>query len=288
MKRNLLMLYVIIFFVLLFLFVMYQPWVDIQSSELMRSHKYNSVAKLLDFGANPNAMILQSDIKETPIKLATMYFLHHEEYTTARVSIATEAALHGQTRLLEKLVSKGAKINLVSPNGQTPLLAAAEAKQFETVSWLINNGADVNLHSAKWESALSTAISNGDESMVELLIRHKANVNEMACCRSNVLLNYLMFNVIGIKPCNFHIVNLILESGYDIDTKSKHGVPTITEVLRHGEYGVVKMMYQHGANIDIKSSPNQASTRELIFAGDNQPLGILELRKYILQHKPKM
>lgn len=55
-----------------------------------------------------------------------------------------DAAASGNVRSLEKLLHKGANINVPCERNFSPLYAAVAAKQRETATWLCDHGADVN------------------------------------------------------------------------------------------------------------------------------------------------
>ena len=69
------------------------------------------------------------------------------------------------------LVNNGAKINELSANGLTPLMAAVNNKNQEFVNFLLNNGADINGKGKDKRTALHWAVQQRDAAMVKYLIQ---------------------------------------------------------------------------------------------------------------------
>ncbi len=69
------------------------------------------------------------------------------------------------------LLNNGAKINELSANGLTPLMAAVNNKDQEFVNFLLNNGADISVRGKDKRTALHWAVQQRDASMVKYLIQ---------------------------------------------------------------------------------------------------------------------
>lgn len=82
-----------------------------------------------------------------------------------------EAAWHGQTKLIEQLLDKGADVRA---NNDVALLFAASNGHTASVELLLNRGADV--HSEN-DSAISQAANSGHTETVELLLDRGADIH---------------------------------------------------------------------------------------------------------------
>ena len=122
----------------------YQFILDQQFVDSLRAQVYKNAELMLDRGANPNVLLFSSSDDMDFYRTAKLFFFKNKVYMRSRVYAPTEAATFGQTKLLKKMVEKGANINLVSPTGGNPIYCAVNKKQYETVEWLLNNGADVD------------------------------------------------------------------------------------------------------------------------------------------------
>ena len=76
------------------------------------------------------------------------------------------------------LIAKGADLNAVGPNGETPLTLAAMNGHKEIAEMLIAEGIDVNAMDNDGDTALHLAALNGHEKIAELLRKHGAKTGE--------------------------------------------------------------------------------------------------------------
>ena len=107
---------------------------------------------LLDAGADPNAA---NDFAATPLMWCT-----------------------GDAVKVRLLLSKGARVNVRSKLGRTPLLvAAAYDGATEAARLLIEKGADVNARDESGMSVLEQAASSNHIELVRLLLAKGADVN---------------------------------------------------------------------------------------------------------------
>lgn len=111
----------------------------------------NVIKLLLEKGANPD-LVSNNPMKVAPIHSAVAHRDHQRAFEmtaellkyNAKVNIAQEggwtplhqAAVHGQTDILEMLLKNGADPNAVSEDGKTPLEMAADNNQKKSVEIL--------------------------------------------------------------------------------------------------------------------------------------------------------
>jgi len=137
------------------------------------------IKKLLDAGANPNALV-----NNTP--RARM------RAGSPRIVFATplmRAAFSGDLELVKLLLSYGADPTIVSKDGETMVSAAAglgfiqgyskgkpPAERLETVKLFVELGADVNAADDYGITPLMVAANMGDVSIIQFLIDHGADL----------------------------------------------------------------------------------------------------------------
>ena len=88
------------------------------------------------------------------------------------------AVKKGNKDVVQLLVEKGANLNRVSYDGETPLSIAAKEGQAEMVRVLVENGANVNQANDCDETPLWIAAGNGHLEVVRVLVEKKAEVEQ--------------------------------------------------------------------------------------------------------------
>jgi ankyrin repeat protein len=91
------------------------------------------------------------------------------------------AAWNGDTKMLALFMAKGARINLLNKNGETPLHMASLQGKMAAAEWLIGKGANINPdpRAAAW-SALHYAAFSGKKELVTRLLEKGADINARA------------------------------------------------------------------------------------------------------------
>ncbi|CAC5415466.1 unnamed protein product [Mytilus coruscus] len=83
----------------------------------------------------------------------------------------------GYLPILEKLISKDAKVNTCNIWNETPLFAASREGHCEVVKYLINKQADVTLADSNGYTPLSVACYEGNAEIVKILVEKGSDVN---------------------------------------------------------------------------------------------------------------
>eukprot|EP00903_Cladosiphon_okamuranus_P008721 g8353.t1 len=86
------------------------------------------------------------------------------------------AAKGGRVEECESLVQMGSDVNWVSPEGDTPLLAACRHGHGSAALYLLNHGASVNQAAKDGQTALHLCCRHGQEAVAEALILRGADV----------------------------------------------------------------------------------------------------------------
>ena len=79
------------------------------------------------------------------------------------------------TAPMQQLPSLGADPNVVTVEGATPIMNAAQSDKLEHLSLLIRAGADVNARDHRGFTALHRAAEKGYEAIVKVLLEHRAD-----------------------------------------------------------------------------------------------------------------
>ena len=87
------------------------------------------------------------------------------------------AAIGGETKVAEFLISLGLSINIRDTHNSTPLLSAATLGHASMIKFLIAKGADIEAVENSFSTPLDNAVFHGHCHVMELLIASGADVN---------------------------------------------------------------------------------------------------------------
>jgi hypothetical protein len=162
-----------------------------------------------------------------------------------------EKAVRGNDAVeVARLLRAGAKPDALAEDGQSLLVTAIRAGNYDAALALVENGADVNFVPAEGTAPIYAAICNeGDDAMLHYLIEHKANPNVTSPSGWSPLLQSIARN----KP---ERVKYLLEHGANPDD-SAHGQRAITHAIYRNDLESVKALVEKGADINKVDNPNR-------------------------------
>lgn len=155
--------------------------------------------------------------------------------------------------VINLLLQYGANINKKHRNtSYTPLMATIKRQKGYYASFLILKGAKVNLVTSDGETALMLAIDykskRNDSMVVKKLIESGANVNAIAK-NGNTALS------IACNNADIEVVRMLLESGAvaTVTDKNKNEIPVLNACYS-GSYDCVRELLKYGADLNVKDS----------------------------------
>lgn len=183
--------------------------------------KTPSLAKLLKFGVDPNALSF-----EDAGQRRTLLCLAVEEAGKLKTD---------DVRKVELLLNARADPNRRSETGDFPLLLAATHSHLKIARRLIQEKADTNQHDAKLVTPLHLAAHNSDSRVVTLLLMHKANVNAA--------------DKVGQPPIFFagswDVMKCLCEAQADVLHLNKKGQSALHLAAHNGQLEAVKFLAEH-------------------------------------------
>jgi ankyrin repeat protein len=127
---------------------------------------------------------------------------------------------YGKGKLISEPIEQGANPNLVGYHNITPLHAAVEAQDSNTVKALIKAGADIEATDQNYSTPLRLAISRNDLDIAKYLLEQGADPNNH---------RPLLLAIMQGKP---NMVRILLEAGADIDVIKSVTKMTALELAR--------------------------------------------------------
>jgi uncharacterized protein len=183
------------------------------------------------------------------------------------------AVARGNLEAAKLLIDNGGDVRRVYPSGRTPLHIAALKGNTEMVKLLIDRGADVDKRDAVGMSSLDVAATRGQSAIVGLLLeagatpgdpllRNAVRQNHPAVVRS--LLAHTKEPLApllkeALKRHYVEIVDALLQAGADVNVRDEAGFTPLHDAALAGNAGAVRLLLDHGANINIGDKDSGAT-----------------------------
>ncbi|KXJ74392.1 hypothetical protein RP20_CCG013771 [Aedes albopictus] len=178
------------------------------------------------------------------------------------------AAEHGNSVIVELLVTRKASIDVLNSKKYTPLQKAAEKGHTNIVKILVANGANIK-YTGK-DTPLALAASSGNlETFEYLLVLVSAAEEDNAQIQQDVL-----WKAVGLD--RVEIVRKLLD-GYSVDVNDATGWGStpLHDSASRGYTDVVRTLLDHGAVIDSRDSDNMTPLMKACNAGHEAIVKIL-------------
>jgi ankyrin repeat protein len=178
------------------------------------------------------------------------------------------AASNGFDKEIERLISKGADINVVSYQGATPLVFAVANNHLSSVLTLLAHNPDVNKLTSNNETPLLISVKNQNLEIAEALIRGGADI-DLADKTGATAIHY------AALAGNFKMTDLLLYYNADCNKKANDGTTPLMAAILAGYTDITDLLFQNGANLE--SRDNDGYTPFLIAAqtGDTMVMNLL-------------
>jgi len=161
---------------------------DNGTTALIAAASYNrteAVKTLLAEGASQN---IRDNNKGTPL-INSIFFNYtetvkalltrHKDYSKADLEEALLLASGlGNTIIVEEMLKIGINVNAMGHNDRTPIMAAINFDQPDTVKVLLKAGADINAKDSNGHTPLNLAFEQGNDKIIDMLKEEKSRLSK--------------------------------------------------------------------------------------------------------------
>ncbi|KAL2817725.1 hypothetical protein BDW59DRAFT_152404 [Aspergillus cavernicola] len=180
------------------------------------------------------------------------------------------AAEQGHAPLVKLMVEKPVSLNARDQQARTPLLWAAQNRSEDMARVLVERGADIDAQDDHGWTPLLWASQNGHEAVVKLLVDKGADVDAKVSSGLSGWTPLLWAAENGHEA----VINLLLEKGADINARVRSGWTPLLCAAENGHEDAVKLLLDNGADVFAKDN---SGWTPLFFAAGNGDEGILKL-----------
>ena len=147
------------------------------------------------------------------------------------------ACLNENTKAVELLIAKGAKINPISDLGNTPIHYATNA---EIAGLLIDNGANIHFKNKDGYSPLHNAVKGGHSDVAKLLIAKRAYIST-----TNYQGNSLLHEAAITKQKE--MIELLIAEGVNVNAKDRAGMTPAQLAEKSGHDDIADFLRTYNA-----------------------------------------
>jgi len=259
------------------------------NDQLMAAAKNGDVAiakALLAKGADPSVKNSESNtalmIAEQKGHIEVVELIKKAETKKSQAELNEELVLRagfGSVGLFTPLLEKGADPNAKGKRGETPLIVAAQANDFEKAEALLKKGAEVNGKGAQGTTALMEASDRGHLDMVRFLIARGADVHAKHNYGWTALDN-------AAFQGHSEVVKAILHAGAKL-APGKDGNPNLLmSSVERGHIETAKVFIEKGVALDAVNSQGDTAIQIAAKAGRRDIVELL--RKAGARHIPNL
>ena len=155
------------------------------------------------------------------------------------------AALNGNARIVDRLLTAGADANATAYEGQTMLMTAALSGQPDVVRMLLRRGATVDVSEPfKGQTALMWAASEGNTEAAGILIEAGADIK----AKSPGGFTPLLFAVRNARP---DTVKMLLDRGANVNDVATDGSSALSMAVVNAYFELASMLLDRGADPNL-------------------------------------
>lgn len=155
-----------------------------------------------------------------------------------------EAVSDTWTALVEFLIAKGAEVDCIDNNDETPLDKAIKERNLPVATLLLSAGANPRRRSRALITPLHRAAYLREFAIVQLLLKNKASVHDQNCWGRTAL------HDVAASPVLIHckdLIALLLQHGADINCVDENGETPLFKAVENKDSETVEFLLLNGA-----------------------------------------
>ncbi|XP_054254360.1 CARD- and ANK-domain containing inflammasome adapter protein-like [Indicator indicator] len=163
------------------------------------------------------------------------------------------AAASGHLKILEYLISKGAKTDMKDKKGRTALHRAAEKGHADALKALLQCGAYMYSLDTKGKTPLHLAAQNDHSHILKMLLKEEARSYRNQC-------NFLH---LAARKDESRLAKMLLRSGACIDGRDERGQTALDYAVSQGSENTAKVLLEAGASVDYSMAERAFNSNHL-------------------------
>lgn len=182
------------------------------------------------------------------------------------------AVKSGDGELIDYLIAKGVDVDYRSAQPTTALALAAEKGDVSLMERLIKAGADPNTRGTTGKSLLIEAVKDGSREEFDLLLAHQAEVNATTRDGKGGEMTALSFAIAGEDR---EMQEALLKAGATADVAGLGGHPLLYEAVAAGDHDLTKRLLAQGAKSEVLSLEKKSPLVAAVEREDLDLVGVL-------------
>ena len=194
--------------------------------------------------------LFKAAFKKKDIKVIELMLKHGIEIPDGALHLAIKLK---DLEIIKVLVSNGADLEFRDGNEETALKSAVRTDRINILEYLIAQGADVNASGKSDTSPITTAAYEGNKEVIQLLVKNGADIHHKSEDNHWTLLHY------AAKYNHAHLIDFLIESGIDVDSRSRNGWSALATASDNGDIETVEKLLNHKADIELPTINNKTT-----------------------------
>ena len=183
----------------------------------------------------------------------------------------------------ELLRKHGADVDVRDQNAWTPLHATTtQPENVDITRWLLEHDANMNLQTHLRQTPLHHATHNADLETVRVLLEYKLDIDLRDTKGHTPLQDILGYAGPSAESKVVEIVQQLLKSGADPNTRRADGSTPLHRASRYGLLEVTRLLLRYGANIDEKDEKGRTPFQVALSHGHG------EITQLLVEHRASL